>query len=330
MRLEDIGFYTLEDKRAEGLSLTTPLWRCELLLTNKCNFKCPYCRGLGNDPEVEQTFESAKRIVDLWCDDGLKNVRFSGGEPTTWRWLNELVSHARKRGVERIAISTNGSKPFDEYERLIESGVNDFSISLDACCASTGDMMAGGIHGAWQRAVENIQKVSQKTYVTVGVVLTEENIAEAEKTIELAYSLGVADIRIISAAQWNNKEVFAKLKIKDEILTKCKILKYRIENFKSDRNVRGITKHDNHRCPLVVDDMAIKGNKHYPCIIHLREGGAPIGVVGRNMRKERYEYFLKHDTFTDEICRKNCLDVCVEYNNKVASLNKNGLGNFAI
>jgi len=325
MKLENIGFYTLEDKRAEGLSLTSPLWRCELLLTDRCNFKCPYCRGLGKDSEVEQTFESAKHIVDLWCDEGLKNVRFSGGEPTTWKWLNDLVSHARKRGVERIAVSTNGSKPFAEYERLLESGVNDFSISLDACCASTGDMMAGGIRGAWQRVVGNIRKIAQETYVTAGVVLTESNIAEAEKTIEFAYNLGVDDIRIISAAQWNNKEVFTKLKIKDEILIKCKILKYRVGNFKSDRNVRGITECDNNKCPLVIDDMAIKGNKHYPCIIHLREGGAPIGVVGRNMRQERYDYYLKHDTFKDEICRNNCLDVCVDYNNKVREVNKGGI-----
>ncbi len=325
MKLENIGFYTLEDKRAEGLSLTSPLWRCELLLTGRCNFKCPYCRGLDNDPEIEQTFESAKHIVDLWCDKGLKNIRFSGGEPTTWKWLNDLVLHTRNRGVERIAISTNGSKPFKEYEKLIELGVNDFSISLDACCASTGDMMAGGIHGAWKRVVGNIQKIAQKVYVTTGVVLTEGNIAEAEKIIEFAFNLGVDDIRIISAAQWNNKEVFTKLKIRDEILAKCKILKYRVENFKRDRNVRGISEWDNHRCPLVIDDMAIKGNKHYPCIIHLREGGDPIGVVGRNMCQERYDYYLKHDTFKDEICRNNCLDVCVDYNNRVHAINKEGI-----
>ena len=45
MKLEEIGFYTLDDERAKHASETSPLWRCELLLTNKCNFHCPYCRA---------------------------------------------------------------------------------------------------------------------------------------------------------------------------------------------------------------------------------------------------------------------------------------------
>ena len=42
-RLEDIGFYTLSDYRASQCSASSPLWRCELLLTDRCNFHCPYC-----------------------------------------------------------------------------------------------------------------------------------------------------------------------------------------------------------------------------------------------------------------------------------------------
>jgi len=34
------------------------------------------------------------------------------------------------------------------------------------------------------------------------------------------------------------------------------------------------------------------------------------------MRNERMNWFSKHDTHNDAICRNNCLDVCIEYNNK--------------
>ena len=30
------------------------------------------------------------------------------------------------------------------YDGLLAAGVNDFSVSLDACCASIGDRMTGG------------------------------------------------------------------------------------------------------------------------------------------------------------------------------------------
>ena len=34
------------------------------------------------------------------------------------------------------------------------------------------------------------------------------------------------------------------------------------------------------------------------------------------MRKERVEWVEKHDSYSDEICRKNCLDCIVKYNNR--------------
>ena len=46
MKLEKIGFYTLSDKRAKSVTIKSPIQRGELILTDKCNLKCPYCRGL--------------------------------------------------------------------------------------------------------------------------------------------------------------------------------------------------------------------------------------------------------------------------------------------
>jgi len=71
---------------------------------------------------------------------------------------------------------------------------------LDACCAEDGDKMSGGVKGSWEKVIENIRLISEKTYVTVGVVLNEMNIDSTIDTIKFANSLGVSDIRIISAS----------------------------------------------------------------------------------------------------------------------------------
>ena len=76
------------------------------------------------------------------------------------------------------------------------------------------------------------------------------------------------------------------------------------------------------RCGLVLDDMAVMGNKHYPCIIYMRESGNPIGTIGPNMRNERLNWYKTHDCTLDPICSKNCLDVCVHYNKKFQDLNQ--------
>ena len=38
------------------------LWRCELLVTDKCNFKCPYCRGMRPDLKGSLSLEQAKKL----------------------------------------------------------------------------------------------------------------------------------------------------------------------------------------------------------------------------------------------------------------------------
>jgi molybdenum cofactor biosynthesis enzyme MoaA len=327
MKLEEIGFYTLNDKRAISLSATSPMQRCEMILTGNCNFSCPYCRGFKNFSEKCGTIsrKTALMVLDIWIADGLKNVRFSGGEPTLYPHLFELVERCKKGKVSHIAVSSNGSAEMDVYKKLIDLGVNDFSISLDACCSSYADRMAG-VDGYFNKVVESIKELSKLTYVTVGVVLNEANIDEVVKITSFADELGVADIRLISSAQYNRLLEHIK-DINDKILDSHPILKYRINNAKNGKHVRGILNHDCHNCFLVVDDSVVAGNGdeawHFPCVINLREGGKAIGRVGKDMRKERIEWFKNHNSFEDRICRVNCLDVCQDYNHKCKELNKN-------
>jgi len=308
-RLEEIGFYTLEDARVEQASSTSPMWRTEVLITRACNFNCPYCRHVG----AHKSIDEVKYLIDLWSETGLKNIRFSGGEPTLLPDLEATVRYARQKGAVRVAVSTNGSAAWSLYERLIEAGVDDFSVSLDACCASEGDKMAGGIYGAWNSVVENIQKLSARVYTTVGVVITPETAPQLTETVMFAHGLGVSDIRIITAAQWDGEII---INIPQKVLDQHPILQYRINHLRNGRHVRGIQSSDANRCGLTVDDSAVMGNNHYPCIIYMREGGEAIGGIGPNMRAERIKWSKNHDTHCDPICKASCLDVCIDYNNK--------------
>jgi MoaA/NifB/PqqE/SkfB family radical SAM enzyme len=315
MKLEKIGFYTLSDKRAKEASESSRLSRCELLLTSRCNFRCPYCRNVGGD---DIPFEQAAKTVRLWAADGLYAIRFSGGEPLLYPKLKELVELAKASGIEKIAVSSNGSLPLWRYEELLAAGVNDLSISLDACCAEDGEKMTGGVKGAWEKVTENIRALSKLTYLTVGVVLTDQNAPKINEIIRFAASLGVGDIRVIPAAQDGDR--LKSIVVDQDLLEKYPILRYRMGNLSSGRPVRGLQPCDSTQCGLALDDMAVCGTKHYPCIIYLREGGAAIGEVGPNMRHERAKWYMEHNTHEDRICQKNCLDVCVDYNNRFCQL----------
>lgn len=187
MKLEEIGFYSLNDERAKKSSINSKMMRCELIILEACNFKCSYCRGLKDwicgDRKLKMlSLEEIKRNIDLWCVPfPLENIRFSGGEPTLHPDIIEIVKYSKSKGIKRIALSTNGSNKSELYFKLVEAGVNDFSISLDACCADDGDKMSGGVVGSFEEVVSNIRYISKLTYVTVGVVLTQDNV---QRTID--------------------------------------------------------------------------------------------------------------------------------------------------
>ena len=67
MKLEEIGFGTLCDDRAKNVSPTSPLWRASLLITSRCNFRCPYCNGLscGGDVDHDWLFYIMGKMANL-------------------------------------------------------------------------------------------------------------------------------------------------------------------------------------------------------------------------------------------------------------------------
>ena len=320
-KLEQIGFYTLSDERANNTSDKSQMKRCEMIINEQCNFKCPYCKGLGKEVfqgrvKKQLSLDEMKSNIDMWCENiPLENIRFSGGEPTLHKNIVEIVAYAKEKGINRIAVSTNGFSSQKLYKRIIDAGCNDFSISLDAADAATGDFMAGNIRGAWNKVTENIRFISNLTYVTTGIVLEPSNVTNFIEIVKFASSLGVADIRVIPSAQWN-QPLNELSNIPSEILEKHPILKYRVGNFLSGKRIRGLSIDSAKSCPLVLDDSIIAGSNHYPCVIYMREGGKPIGEVCPNMRKDRLQWFKNTNPHNDFICKNNCLDVCVDFNKK--------------
>ena len=98
MKLEHVGFSTMYDKRVRELSGSSEMKRCELILTDLCTFRCPYYHGIREECRGNIPMEKARRIIDIWTENGLENLRFSGGEPTIWPGLPEIVGYSKEKG----------------------------------------------------------------------------------------------------------------------------------------------------------------------------------------------------------------------------------------
>lgn len=77
------------------------------------------------------TLEEAKEKLDLLVEEGSEGIILSGGEPTVWEPLPELIQYARDRNVA-CRITTNGQKTSDEkyLEKLLDAGLKHINISV--------------------------------------------------------------------------------------------------------------------------------------------------------------------------------------------------------
>jgi molybdenum cofactor biosynthesis enzyme MoaA len=309
--LEQMGFYTLTDSRCRDTTGTSPLGRCVLVVTERCNFACPYCRT--HDGRHMRT-EHARQVIRLWAENGLFALMLTGGEPTVHPGLLEMVKFAKGMGIPRVGLGTNGAADPELYGALVDSGVDDFSISLDADNAEDGALLSGRSRETWHRVVENTRALAARTRVTVGVVVTEANVGRAAQVVRFALDLGVADVRVNPAAQY--AERLPAMDLDPELTRGHPVLAWRLRNQALGVGVRGLRDDDPDRCWLALDEMTVNQRDHYPCFIYMREGGKPIGPVGADVRAQRARWVQHHNPKDDPICRRNCPDCLVAFNRR--------------
>lgn len=317
-QLACLNWQTLSDQRAAAVRPERELHRAAFIMTGACNFACPYCKTLGGDraPTLDQ--QSTLKLVQAFRTQGLRELRISGGEPTLVTWLPELVHQAH--GM-RVALSTNGYSSPEIYQNLVDSGVSEFSVSLDSMDPAEADRLSGGRPNVLARVMEAIRTmVKAGADVYIGMTCcANQTLKQMQNTIEASAELGVTDVKIMSLAQEGTILDTSWLSL--DLAARFPFLAWRAHNFQDGRDVRGLTEQDSHKCPLVLDDVTIAGDCHYPCNVYFREGGSAIGKIkSKEILAERAVWFTHHDTHRDSICRTMCMDLLRTYNNRVREL----------
>ncbi|MEU7880353.1 GTP 3',8-cyclase MoaA [Microbispora bryophytorum] len=106
-------------------------------LTDRCNLRCAYCmppEGLDWLPKPELlTGEEIVRLVTIGVERlGIREVRFTGGEPLLRRELVEIVAAAAAlRPRPQVSLTTNGIGLARLAEPLVRAGLDRVNVSLD-------------------------------------------------------------------------------------------------------------------------------------------------------------------------------------------------------
>ncbi|HVU05148.1 MAG TPA: GTP 3',8-cyclase MoaA [Polyangiaceae bacterium] len=133
--MKTLPVFDLVDRRGR------PLRDLRVSVTDRCNFRCPYCmpRAVYDSsrrylPRAEiLSFEEIARTVAVLREMGLRKVRLTGGEPLLRAELPKLVRMLADLGEDLdLALTTNGSLLERHARALADAGLRRVTVSLDA------------------------------------------------------------------------------------------------------------------------------------------------------------------------------------------------------
>ena len=135
-------------------TLSRPLRDLRISVTDRCNFRCPYCMPRERFHEHYKflksserlSFEEIVRLTRLFLQLGARKLRITGGEPLLRAGLAELIGDLTSLpGVDDVALTTNGVLLPQHAAELRAAGLQRVTVSLDSLDPAVFARMAGDL-----------------------------------------------------------------------------------------------------------------------------------------------------------------------------------------
>lgn len=178
---------------AEVESFSGPFYILEL--TQRCNHTCAHCYNvwkLGIDyPRGELDATGWKKLIRKLKDEtGCGFVTLSGGEPLLRTDFFDILGSLCELDVHSILITNGSLLDAEKIERCMALGVDTFELPLLSYRREVHNEMSGA--PSFDKVINAIAEIkSRKGQVVSVFVATRKNIGDFEKTMELAFALGV-------------------------------------------------------------------------------------------------------------------------------------------
>ena len=119
-------------------SYSRPITDLRIAITDRCNYKCVYCRT-GNDGAqyADLPISDYLRMARIMVSLGIEKIRITGGEPLLRKGLLDLIRELRplktiSGAYLDIALTTNGHLLADMAADLKAAGLDRVTVSMDA------------------------------------------------------------------------------------------------------------------------------------------------------------------------------------------------------
>jgi radical SAM protein with 4Fe4S-binding SPASM domain len=172
-------------------------YRMDLAITYRCNNDCEHCYNARSRRFPEMSISQWKKIIDKVWDLRIPHVVFTGGEPTLFNGLPELVAYAEEKGLI-TGLNTNGRRLSDQsfLNELLAAGLDHVQITLESHDPEIHDQMVLA-KGAWDETVMGLKNVLEsRLYVMTNTTLLTHNSPFIKDTLEFLAELGVPTVGI--------------------------------------------------------------------------------------------------------------------------------------
>ncbi|MCU0861646.1 MAG: radical SAM protein [Methanomassiliicoccales archaeon] len=182
------------DRPTYGLDDLPAPYRMDLALTYRCQNRCLHCY---NEPKrkEELTPDQWKAVIGKLWNLGIPHIVFTGGEPTLYPGLDELISVSERYG-QITGLVTNGRRLRDrQYLRgLVQKGLDHIQITVLSYKETVHDGLVDD-KGAWKQTVEGLKAaLAEDVYVSTNTTIMRSNCDHVEDTLRFLAGLGVRNV----------------------------------------------------------------------------------------------------------------------------------------
>jgi MoaA/NifB/PqqE/SkfB family radical SAM enzyme len=171
--------------------------------TNRCDSKCQTCIRTFQtlEPPADLTLDRVRAIVDQF--PVLDRVVLHGiGEPLLNPEIFDIVAHLKRRVASVLFNSDAISLTPARARQLIESGLDEYRVSMDAATAATFRQLRGV--DRFERVKENVTRLvalerelgRTTPRVSLWFTASRANVEELPAFVQLAADLGVGEVYV--------------------------------------------------------------------------------------------------------------------------------------
>lgn len=178
--------------------------RVKIVTGLKCNIKCVFCYYRDNLQAPNRSFVEIEKDLRYAYRHGIREVDFSGGEPTVHPELPALIAQAKSLGMERVCIISNGlrlAKP--EYVRCLKTaGLDEVLFSVHGSHAGIHDEITQ-VAGSFEKLSRGMANAAEASLeVRINTVVNRLNYEDLDKLSKLALSYQPIQCNFITLNDW--------------------------------------------------------------------------------------------------------------------------------